>query len=338
MNTLEAFGFFGIVCTVAVVLVAVGWVVYYIKHAADSPEPMVEEDPVKWSTIVFDDARRFMEQLRLAVLHQDGNKPEQPCKTADGCAGSAAPTPPARDTSITDQEMVQERLEFRRLLTEMCWPMSVIETIENTLREAKRLVVSGSVPSLSKGDAAHQSARDRPLREEARIKDSPPVEDAASRHMEEMYTLMEIHAIVRDIRRKHLDLANKVAVKLEDSNKNISEIAGCAAPCITELTPASPAPETIDCDTCGCTIKKELAVRGESRVQVEYEWAHEVWKRYCGPSVSNMGLFAPNTREVVYTPHYCKRCAPTAKEPQCSGPAADAMSGTCAGGGCAQSE
>lgn len=50
-------------------------------------------------------------------------------------------------------------------------------------------------------------------------------------------------------------------------------------------------PDTVDCETCGCMIRKEKAIRGKSKIMgVPPLWRTPYWE--------------------LYTPYYCRRCAP----------------------------
>ena len=56
-------------------------------------------------------------------------------------------------------------------------------------------------------------------------------------------------------------------------------------------------PDTIDCATCGCMVKKELAVAGPDRIEQQYKWNYS-WT----------GL-QPTEKNIV-NDWYCRRCAP----------------------------
>lgn len=63
-------------------------------------------------------------------------------------------------------------------------------------------------------------------------------------------------------------------------------------------TKVSNIPETVDCEICGCMVRKEVAVKGKS----------EVRERFNGRLFSLFFIHAED--EYLYTPYFCKRCAP----------------------------
>jgi len=71
---------------------------------------------------------------------------------------------------------------------------------------------------------------------------------------------------------------------------------------------------TIDCATCGCMVKKELAVAGPDRIEQQYKWNYSA---VAGPdrigqqykwNYSWTGL-QPTEKNIV-NDWYCRRCAP----------------------------
>ena len=65
-------------------------------------------------------------------------------------------------------------------------------------------------------------------------------------------------------------------------------------------------PDLVECETCGCAIKKETATKGESII-----------KKYELPYFMMRSCFRDeDTEEHIHTPYYCKRCAPKDKKSQ----------------------
>jgi hypothetical protein len=83
-------------------------------------------------------------------------------------------------------------------------------------------------------------------------------------------------------------------------------VTGSPSPTPAEKVTVTPnPPETIDCETCRCMVKKENAVRGKGEVRTH------------GPSyvgICQAMLDIPITGEYLHTPWYCKACAPKKKK------------------------
>jgi hypothetical protein len=71
------------------------------------------------------------------------------------------------------------------------------------------------------------------------------------------------------------------------------------------ISDAAPKDNTVDCETCGCMIRKEKAVRGASIVRRMYERYEPLMQALTREDRIMVGL---DFREELYTPHYCKRC------------------------------
>ena len=57
-------------------------------------------------------------------------------------------------------------------------------------------------------------------------------------------------------------------------------------------------PDTVDCEVCGCRVRKEYAKQGKSEVRTRRGYLHFAWQNI----------------EFIYTPFFCKRCAPEDKK------------------------
>lgn len=92
--------------------------------------------------------------------------------------------------------------------------------------------------------------------------------------------------------------------------------------------------DVIHCETCACMVRKDLAVRGKSRIKLEIKPYGCGWQELKNSERANevWGCFDDgNRRETIVTPYYCKRCAP--KEPTC-GPKASGGIGPITGMPC----
>lgn len=80
--------------------------------------------------------------------------------------------------------------------------------------------------------------------------------------------------------------------------------------------------DVIHCETCGCMVKKDLAIRGESKIKNRYPKFNTNTATGISMMLSQMarGDDSPG-EEFIFTPYYCKRCAPkeAPDEPKTSG-------------------
>ncbi len=79
-------------------------------------------------------------------------------------------------------------------------------------------------------------------------------------------------------------------------------------------------PETIDCATCGCMVKKELAIPGSLHIHREAKMTNKYNPndvRWLPVSENVTHPFMhEHEREVFFIDYYCKRCAPKPVEPK----------------------
>lgn len=66
---------------------------------------------------------------------------------------------------------------------------------------------------------------------------------------------------------------------------------------------------TVDCEVCGCMVKKLIAVRGKGVIK-QIEPSYEFGLPTLGYILSFMNMES----EYLHTPYYCKRCAPKAEK------------------------
>jgi hypothetical protein len=64
----------------------------------------------------------------------------------------------------------------------------------------------------------------------------------------------------------------------------------------SKLVPIGEVTKTIDCESCGCMVKKEKSVKGKSEVRTK-------------PIYCDAGFVLRIEEEEIFTPYYCKRCA-----------------------------
>ncbi len=64
-------------------------------------------------------------------------------------------------------------------------------------------------------------------------------------------------------------------------------------------------PDLIDCQICGCCVRRSVAIKGKSEIRI-----HTVFSPY------NQAICWPHSQEeeYIFTPFYCKRCSPVEEQ------------------------
>lgn len=104
-----------------------------------------------------------------------------------------------------------------------------------------------------------------------------------------------------DKERRELDAA--IATSSTAFINTLKSLSDLQAPEYKPATEQAPVSETVDCATCGCTIKKELAAEGGSWIKTTPQF---IVVDYAGNPIKQ--------KKEIVTPYYCKRCAPKQEE------------------------
>ncbi len=96
----------------------------------------------------------------------------------------------------------------------------------------------------------------------------------------------------------------KIWKQIRNNRQGLNDLEGATSRIFERIRVLEDHNRFVACETCGCAVVTEKAIRGKSEVRKRYP------DRLSSSGWGMTILSYPPTEDYIYTPHYCRACAP----------------------------